>query len=213
MAVLLDPVFLGTLPRRHLVNGVCEIIKLAIVVDAGLFGMLEQSGAEGIATSFATPRGRALLDRAITGMLAELSPNLHEEELSRKVDFGHTFSYGLEARHPQRLLHGEAVLLDCLVSSVIAARRGLLAAEALARIFALVEHLGIPCDTEVLDTELMWQSLLDRIEHRNGLQRVPLPTAIGDCIFAHDITRAELHRASTELHERLTPTHESSLER
>lgn len=212
-AVLLDPVFLATLPRRHLVNGACEIIKLAIIADARLFAMLEDSGAEGLATAFATPGSRTLLDRAITSMLAELSPNLYEEELSRKVDFGHTFSYGLEARHPQRLLHGEAVLLDCLLSSLIAARRGLLAAGALERIFALVERLGIHPDTGVLDTDLMWQSLLDRVEHRNGLQRVPLPTAIGACTFAHDIARAELHRAGTELHERLTPTHEPTLER
>ena len=212
-AVLLDPGFLRTLPQRHLINGVCEIIKLAIVVDAGLFALLERSGAHGIATAFATGEGQAILDRAIAGMLAELSPNLLEEELSRKVDFGHTFSYGLEARHPQRLLHGEAVLLDCLLSSLMAGRRALLAAEALERIFALVRRLGIRPDTGVLDTELMWQSLLDRVEHRNGLQRVPLPTAIGGCTFVHDITRAELHRAATELHERLTSTHEPSLER
>lgn len=212
-AVLLDPAFLRTLPRRHLVNGVCEIIKLAIVVDEPLFTLLEQGGAQGIATAFATPEGEAILDRAITGMLAELAPNLHEEELSRKVDFGHTFSYGLEARYPQRLLHGEAVLLDGLFSSVLAMQRGLLAASALERIFALVRRLGIEPDLGVLDAELMWQALLDRVEHRNGLQRAPLPTAIGACTFVHDITRAEIDRATTELHERLSTPHESSLQR
>lgn len=212
-AVLLDPSFLRTLPHRHLLNGVCEIIKLAIVVDAALFAQLEQHGAAAIAASFATSEGNAILDRAITSMLAELSSNLYEEELSRKVDFGHTFSYGLEARHPERLLHGEAVLLDCLLSSLIAARRALLAGEALERIFALVQQLGITPDIGTLDTDLMWQSLLDRVEHRNGLQRVPLPTAIGGCTFAHNITRAELQLASTELNQRLTATHEPSLER
>jgi hypothetical protein len=29
-------------------------------------------------------------------MLEELQPNLYEDELARRVDFGHTFSYGLE---------------------------------------------------------------------------------------------------------------------
>lgn len=212
-AVLLDPAFLRTLPRRHLLSGVCEIIKLAIVADASLFAQLERDGADAIASAFTTPEGDAILDRAITGMLAELSPNLYEEELSRKVDFGHTFSYGLEARHPERLLHGEAVLLDCLLSGLIAARRGLLAAAALERIFALVQQLGIAPDTGVLDADLMWQSLLDRIAHRNGLQRVPLPTAIGSCTFVHNITRTELRTASTELNERLATTHEPSLER
>ena len=53
-------------------------------------------------------------------MLEELQPNLFEEDLARKVDFGHTFSYGLETRHEAHLLHGEAVLLDILLSTVIA---------------------------------------------------------------------------------------------
>ena len=105
------------------------------------------------------------------------------------------------------------MLLDILVSTCIAQARGLLSAFEADRIFALVEALDAGLDYGVLDTDLMWASLLDRIKHRNGLQRVPLSTAIGDCIFTHDITRAELHRASTELLERLTPTHESSLER
>ncbi|QEA11691.1 sedoheptulose 7-phosphate cyclase [Comamonas flocculans] len=213
LAVLLEPAFLRTLPRRHLANGLCEIIKLAIVTDATLFTQLETHGARSLRLAFATPEGDALLDRAITGMLAELAPNLHEEELSRKVDFGHTFSYGLETRHPQRLLHGEAVLLDCLLCSLIAAHRGLLPDAALQRILALVRQLAIAPKPDVLEVELMWQALQDRVQHRNGLQRVPLPTAIGQCTFAHDITRAEIARASAELQERLLHDDEPTLQR
>ena len=213
LAVLLDPGFLGTLPRRHLVNGVCEIVKLAVVCDAALFAALEADGAHGIATAFADAAGGAILDRAIGGMLDELAPNLHEEELSRRVDFGHTFSYGLEARHPQRLLHGEAVLLDILVSVLIALRRGLLDETAAARVFALVERLGIVPDHGALDAGVMWQSLQDRVEHRNGLQRVPLPTGIGGCSFHHDITRGELDAALLALRDRLEARHEPAHER
>jgi 2-epi-5-epi-valiolone synthase len=43
-AVLLDKAFLKTLPRRHILNGVCEIIKLAVIKDAPLFGLLETHG-------------------------------------------------------------------------------------------------------------------------------------------------------------------------
>src|SRR5690606_16962149 len=55
--VLLDRRLLGTLPRRHLENGVCEIIKLAVIADAGLIAMLEQSGAAGVACAFQDARG------------------------------------------------------------------------------------------------------------------------------------------------------------
>ncbi len=212
LAVLLDRSFLPTLPRRHLVNGVCEIIKLAIIRDAGLFQRLERDAARAVATCFSEPAGEAILDGAIGGMLEELAPNLHEEELARRVDFGHTFSYGLETRHEHRLLHGEAVLLDILVSTCIAQARGLLSAFEADRIFALVEALDAGLDYGVLDTDLMWASLLDRIKHRNGLQRVPMPTGIGHCLFLNDISRAELDAAVLALHSRTKASHEPAIE-
>lgn len=213
LAVLLDPSLLATLPRRHLLNGVCEIIKLAIIRDAALFRMLEQHAAACVAARFQGAASEAVLDAAIGGMLDELAPNLHEQELARKVDFGHTFSYGLEARHAERLLHGEAVLLDILVSTVMAERRGLLPADDAARVFALVGQLEFGIDHGLLDPDLMWESLLDRTLHRDGLQRVPMPAGLGRCVFLNDITRAELDAALPALRARMEASHEPALER
>ncbi|MBI2333938.1 MAG: sedoheptulose 7-phosphate cyclase, partial [Chloroflexi bacterium] len=154
--VLLDKAFLKTLPKRHILNGVCEIIKLAIIKDAELFKLLEAQGAKSVESHFQDEPGSTLLDRAIEGMLEELQPNLFEEDLARKVDFGHTFSYGLETKHEAHLFHGEAVLLDILVSTLIAKARNLLSSEETNRIFHLIEGLGFTLDTSVLDPELLW---------------------------------------------------------
>jgi 3-dehydroquinate synthase len=212
-AVLLDSAFLPTLPRRHLLNGVCEIVKLAIIRDETLFAQLETDGADSIDACFANRAGEMILDRATGGMLDELAPNLFEEELARKVDFGHTFSYGLETRHERRLLHGEAVLLDILVSVQIARWRSLLGEREVTRVFGLVDALGIAPDLGVLDATTMWHSLLDRIEHRNGQQRVPMPAGIGQCVFVNDITRRELDAAVPALHARLKAHHDLVLQR
>lgn len=206
--VLLDRALLRTLPWRHLANGLCEIIKLALIKDATLFGMLERNGAACLADAMQGEAGHAILDRAIDGMLEELAPNLFEAELARAVDFGHTFSPGLESRYEAELLHGEAVLLDMLVSSVIAQRRGLLAGADALCILNLPTRLGIQPALECLDVERMWQSLLERIEHRNGLQRVPLPAAIGVCHFVNDITRDEIANAIGALREWMIRTDE-----
>ena len=206
--VLLDRRLLRTLPPRHLRNGVCEIVKLAVIKDAALFILLERHGAASIAGAFQGEAGGAILDRAIDDMLQELAPNLFEDELARVADFGHTCSYGLETRHEDHLLHGVAVLLDILVSVAIAHGRGLLADAAAARILALVERLGLAPPLELLDATLMWQSLLDRVEHRNGAQRVPLPTAVGTGVFVNDIRRGELADAIATLQCWTRPTHD-----
>lgn len=212
LRVFLDKTLLTTLPRRHVLNGVCEIIKLAIIGDPQLFQLLEAHGPRSIAEAFQNPAGGEILDRAVGGMLAELQPNLFEDELSRKVDFGHSFSQELEARYPDRLLHGEAVLLDMAVSTLLARNRSLLSERDTERIFGLIERLGMVLDTALLDGELMWRSLLDRIEHRNGQQRVPVPDAIGGCVFLNDITRRDIDSSIAALEARTREQCESALQ-
>ncbi len=202
--VILDKAFFRSLPRRHLLNGMCEIIKLAVIKDARLFTMLEEWGEQSLQACFQDEQSDRILDRAIQGMIEELEPNLFEEELARKVDFGHTFSYGLEAQYEDRLYHGEAVLLDILLSVLMARNRGLLSAEEAERVFALTERLGIELDPSVLDARMLWESLEERTYHRNGLQRVPMPAGIGKCVFLNDITRPEVEAAALELETRLT---------
>jgi 3-dehydroquinate synthase len=206
--VLLDKSFLKTLPRRHLLNGVCEIIKLAVIKDARLFQLLEAHGAQSVNGHFQDEPGSAILDRAIAGMLEELESNLLEEDLARKVDFGHTFSYGLETRHEAHLLHGEAVLLDILISSLIARSRRLLTEEETGRIFRLTHNLGFKLDASILDPRLLHASLTERTYHRNGLQRVPMPRGIGNCVFLNDITASEIESAVKLLEDWMTIKHE-----
>lgn len=213
LRVLLDRAFLTSLPRRHILNGVCEMIKLAVIKDIELFDLLEQHGAQSVAAHFQDGPGGAMLDRAITGMLAELQPNLFEDELARRVDFGHTFSYGLETRHEAQLLHGEAVLLDILLSLLISGQRGLSGGPEIERVFGLVEQLGIAPETSLLEPILLWSSLEERVRHRNGFQRVPMPAGLGQCIFLDDIRPAEIEAAVRQLKQRMAVQHEHLYER
>lgn len=213
LRVLLDKSFLKTLPRRHILNGVCEIIKLAVIKDAGLFNLLEQHGPGSVAANFQDKPGGQILDNAISGMLEELEPNLFEENLSRRVDFGHTFSYGLETRHEAHLLHGEAVLLDIALSMLIARARDMLSESEVSRFFHLLTRLGITPDTEMLDPLQLWESLEERINHRNGLQRVPMPDGIGNCVFLNDVRLDEIESAVKMLKNWMLVKHDEIYER
>lgn len=197
--VFLDSTFLRTLPHRHLLNGMAEILKIAIIKDADLFSKLEVYGQFFIENQFQDVEGKKILDLAITDMLEELEPNLYEDELARKVDFGHTFSYGLETRHEIHLLHGEAVLLDILLSVQIAKLRNLLQELDVERIMRLVNNLGYKLNYHLLDTHELFSSLNERVYHRNGFQRVPLPNGFGNCVFVNDITMSEIDQARVEL--------------
>jgi 3-dehydroquinate synthetase len=199
--VFLDRNFLKSLPRRHLLNGMCEMIKLAVIKDSTLFKLLESHGSACIDSKFQDDMSALILNRSVGGMLEELQPNLFEDDLTRKVDFGHTFSYGLETNHEAHLLHGEAVLIDILVSSILANTRNLLSEQDLNRVFSLVSALGIELNYNLVTPELLWNTLEERIYHRNGLQRVPLPEGLGQCAFINDIQFNEIQFACNTLRE------------
>ncbi|MET8698343.1 MULTISPECIES: sedoheptulose 7-phosphate cyclase [unclassified Kitasatospora] len=201
---LLDRSFLATVDRRHIANGMGEILKMALIKDARLFELLEQHGPALIERKFqddalgGDPAGE-VLRRAIHGMLEELQPNLWEAELERIVDYGHTFSPTLEMRALPALLHGEAVTVDMALTTLIGWRRGLVDLEQRDRILAVMRALELPSWNELLDADLLDAALQDTVRHRDGQQRLPLPAGIGDAVFVNDVTRDELAVAVEDL--------------
>lgn len=193
--VILDKTFLRTLDKRNLVNGIGEIVKLAVILDADLFEVMERGGKSLVSNKFQDELGQIVLDKSITGMVSELTPNLYETELQRKVDFGHTFSLVIESESDYKIMHGEAVAIDILLSSYLSLQRGILSARAFERVIALYESLDIPMWGSHITPDLLWSGVSERVMHRDGKQAIPIPTAIGACDFIHDLRRDEIRSA------------------
>ncbi|GAA0588405.1 sedoheptulose 7-phosphate cyclase [Streptomyces crystallinus] len=201
---LLDPRFLATLDRRHLSNGMAEILKIALIKDRELFGLLETHGARLVGEHFQggrrlSPVVREVLGRAVHGMLEELQGNLWESELERVVDYGHSFSPTLEMRALPELLHGEAVCLDMALTTLIAERRGLVRPKERRRILDVMRGLRLPIWHRLCEPAVLGEALVDTVRHRDGSQRLPLPAGIGDAVFVDDVTPGELADAAGRL--------------
>jgi 2-epi-5-epi-valiolone synthase len=198
---LADRSFLATLDDRHIVNGLAEILKVALVRDVVLFELLETYGTDLIKTRFQDggddvgAAASQVLHRAIQGMLQELAPNLWEQDLERLMDYGHSFSPTLEMAALPQLLHGEAVSIDMALSTVLSLQRGLLTEGEVARIFAVSKKLALPVRHELIEPGLLSAALAETTRHRGGEQRLPLSTGIGKATFVNDVTIAELTSA------------------
>jgi 2-epi-5-epi-valiolone synthase len=219
---LLDRTFLKTLDRRHISNGMAEILKIALIKDSRLFDLLEQHGQvlldnglqgedpqylwEGVPPN---ERLRArlpeqnvtteVLERAIHGMLEELAPNLWEQVLERVVDYGHTFSPAIEMRALPELLHGEAVTIDMALTTVLAEHRGLVSSAQRCRIFEVMRVLELPIWHPLCAPDVLLPALRDTVRHRDGAQRLPLPVGIGAAVFINNVSEQEIVRASAAL--------------
>jgi 2-epi-5-epi-valiolone synthase len=195
-----DRTFLRTVDSRQLSSGLAEVLKIAIVRDLELFEILEQHGPKLLEQKFqASDEGLHVIRRAIRGMLAELAPNLWEQELQRPVDFGHTFGPTIEMAALPRILHGEAVALDMSLSCVLASQRGLLASFELDRILDLMRALRLPVVDSSLDPCILQNAVTDAAIHRGGSLRFPLPTRIGAVAFFDDINFTEISSAHSAL--------------
>jgi 2-epi-5-epi-valiolone synthase len=198
---VLDRSFLSTLDRRHISNGLAEILKIALIKDYTLFRLLEGYGSLLLDEKFQgrTPAGGEAADTvlfsATQGMLEELQPNLWETELERCVDYGHTFSPTVEMHALPALLHGEAVCVDMALTTIMAHRRGLLSEQERDRVFAVMSQLELPSWDPALSPDVLSAALQDTVRHRDGQQRLPLPVGIGDVTFVNDVTAEEIRGA------------------
>lgn len=199
-AALLDPAFLRSLPARHVANGTAEIIKIAAIADAGLFRILHRSAAELVKSHYLDhPQADQVLRLAVGDMLAELGPNLWEDDLHRAVDFGHTFSPAFELRDGD-LLHGEAVALDMAVSCCLASVRRVLPAAECRRVLGLLDACGLPLSHPLLEPGVLMEALHESTVHRDGRQRIPVPApAVGSTTFLEDVDETELRMALARL--------------
>lgn len=203
IATLLDKKFIATQDERNIVNGIAEIFKLAVIKDVELFELLETSSEQLINEKFqfgAVPV--RVINLAITGMVDELAPNLWEKKLDRCVDFGHSFSPIIEMQNMATLQHGEAVVLDCLLSSCLSLIRGYIDTFELHRIFKTANDLKLPVFHEdFCNLELLKKSLSDTMKHRNGNQYLPVPVDIGNYTILNDVTDDEIKEACLILRE------------
>jgi 3-dehydroquinate synthase len=143
--VLCDLEFLKTLPEAEVVNGMAEIVKHALIADAGMFAFLEENTAKALSID---PR---VIERLVGDSVAIKSDIVHRDEREtgdrRELNFGHTFGHALEKA--SGLSHGEAVSVGMALASAISVRRGRLSAADYDRILGLLGRLRLPCSAIV----------------------------------------------------------------
>jgi 3-dehydroquinate synthase len=193
-AVVVDPLVLGTLPRREFRAGLYEIIKYGMTSSATLFDRLSK---ERKAIFARTPD-------VLTPIIAEscrikadvVVKDEREAGLRRILNFGHTAGHAIEAvTKYRRFRHGEAVGYGMLVAAELARARGALAETDRKALADLIASLGpLPPVADLSATPM-----LDAMQHDKkvvaGRLHFVLPTAVGATTIVDDVTEKELRAA------------------
>lgn len=177
-AVFIDPTVLATLPEEEFRNGLAEIAKIAIALDAAFFRRIERIA----------PRLRKkdirqlswLIARAVGLKAAVVEKDEREAGLRKVLNLGHTIGHAVEASSGYTVKHGEAVAIGMVAESEMAVRLGLMPERDRARLMKTLRALKLPTNMPRIQKPGHFLEALaaDKKSRAGGLQFV-LPSQIG----------------------------------
>jgi len=182
--VLCDPLILSSLPTPVWRQGMAEVVKSALIGDAGLLAMVEKCAAElalpppgGMSSSL--PLEKMVLAAAAV-KVAVVNRDPFEAETRAVLNLGHTVGHALEtATGYSGLGHGDAVALGMVAAVHLAGGLGMLEDDLERRLPALLEKLGLPTCPPPVDRSTFRSALLQDKKRRRGHLRMVLPRAAG----------------------------------
>ena len=173
-----DPAFLLTLPERVYREGWAEIIKYALILDAGLFNILEEQ----VSALLARDAGllSAIVARCMRMKMDIVQRDERDGGLRNILNYGHTFGHALEAiTEYGTWLHGEAVAIGMEVAARIAVASGLMSQEDANRQRNLLQAFGLPVRCAGVDIDAVMRAMQRDKKVRAGNTRWVLATGIG----------------------------------
>ncbi len=195
LRVLIDPVFLQTLPPRELRSGFAEIIKHCLIADGSEWEKIrktdfeDQSWPELIAHSV-----------AIKSKVVEEDPK--EKGLRKILNFGHTLGHAVETRFlekplSQQLLHGEAIAVGMLMEAYLSYSRKMISKELFLQIEEFLFSVYGVVRIEDSDVEPILALTRQDKKNRGKEIRFSLLDGAGSCAYDVVVTPAEMRKAIT----------------
>jgi 3-dehydroquinate synthase len=141
-AVFTNLDFLENLPQEELLNGLAEIIKIAITSDKNLFEFIEKNHEKIL------KKDKEALTNIIKRSI-ELKRDIVEKDeketgLRQTLNFGHTIGHAIEASSNYQLKHGFCVSIGMAVETRIAVLNNDLKQEEEKRIISILNKFNLP---------------------------------------------------------------------
>lgn len=176
--VVADVETLGSLPARERRAGLAETVKYGMVLDRGLFELIERDHTALAGRS--TPRALEEIVYRCASLKARIVSEDEYERGPREVlNYGHTAGHAVEAAMPGRFVHGEAIAIGMRVEARVAVRLGLLDAASADRQDALLSTLGLPVYVPPGPSGALLDAMRLDKKRRDGRIRCTLPEGIG----------------------------------
>lgn len=188
--VLADPETLTTLPAREFNEGMAEVIKHAVIRDAGMLDALT------------CPATESLIARNVKIKAAIVAEDEFERHgLRALLNFGHTIGHAIEnAAGYGRFLHGEAISLGLVAALNLSVKKAGLSLAESERVVNALRAFSLPTQ---LPSDLTTPDLMDALRKDkkfvSGSIRFVLTEKLGSAFVSKDITEDDIREAIEQL--------------
>jgi 3-dehydroquinate synthase len=190
LLVVADVHTLRTLAEREYRSGLAEVVKHAVIADAGLFRILEDRADPILARDPETLQAIIARSCAIKAKVVEADER--EGSLRAILNFGHTVGHAIEAGLGYgTITHGEAVAHGMLAAAAVSVRRGLCPQADAERLRALLARFGL-LGGSAPSPEVLERYVVTDKKARDGVLQFVLTRGIGSVTLAPILDPEEL---------------------
>ena len=174
--VIIDPVFLETLPEREVRSGLAEVIKYGVISDLRLFELLELKNLRELSTDDMVE----IISRCVETKARYVEQDEEDRNGIRvALNYGHTLGHAVETLSKHTVNHGEGVAIGMIAAAWISNKNGLISDSDYLRILKLVEDYRLPTNVPSLDPVEVIEVMHRDKKAEQGQIRFVLPTGIG----------------------------------
>ena len=143
-AVLIDPNYLASLPKREVVSAIGEVLKYGAILDRNFFNYVSNNVEDLL--SLGNPNLLAeVIGKCVTLKAKIVEQDEHEGDLRRILNFGHTVGHALEKYFGFDILrHGEAVSYGMLAAGKLSIEFGGLSSDDYGVLAQTIKRLPLP---------------------------------------------------------------------
>lgn len=177
--VIIDPHTLNTLTDREYYAGWGEIVKYGIIADEEFFVNMEQNVDAINNKDFLWLQKMIYQSCKIKANIVEKDEK--ETGLRMILNLGHTFGHSIEKiTNYNTYRHGEAVAMGIVAASYLACDLGYIAEKELERIINLIKNLQLEAALPEIDSETIYQGMLNDKKVWHDKLRLVLPCGLGN---------------------------------
>ena len=193
-AVVIDTIFLTTLPPREMRSGLAEMLKHGLIYDKNYWDEIKN------VSNLNTDDLDRLIYQSVQIKNKIVSQDLTEKGIRKSLNFGHTLghaieSYFLENENKPTLLHGEAIAIGLILESYLSLELHLITKEEYAEIKYYISDIFEPVAFTSEDVEKIISLLIFDKKNEFGKIQFALLNGIGGISLNQNVSNSLIYKA------------------